>query len=47
VEQVKNGRYGTTQATVLSLKAIIAYMKNYSGINGKGDFVLRVNGEEV
>jgi len=39
--------YGTTQATVLSLKAITKYMNNFVDINGEGDFVLYVNGEEA
>jgi len=46
VAQVKSGgRYGSTQATILSLKAITSYMQNFASINGKGNFVLRLNGQ--
>jgi hypothetical protein len=41
------GSYGSTQATVLSLKAITLYMKNFTEINGDGKFVLRLNGQKV
>jgi hypothetical protein len=37
------GSYGSTQATILSLKAITLYMKNFTEINGDGMFVLRLN----
>ena len=48
VRQVKSGgRYGSTQATILSLKAITTYMQNFASINGQGDFVLRLNGTAV
>lgn len=48
VSSVKSGgRYGSTQATILSLKAITTYMQNFASINGKGDFVLRLNGTAV
>jgi hypothetical protein len=43
VEQVKDGRYGTTQATILSLKALTKYMKDFTGLNGDGSFALTVN----
>ncbi|CDW79846.1 a-macroglobulin complement component [Stylonychia lemnae] len=43
VQQVKIGRYGSTQGTILSLKAITTYMKNSPTINGDGQFVLRIN----
>ncbi|CDW84292.1 a-macroglobulin complement component [Stylonychia lemnae] len=43
VSQVKMGAYGSTQGTILSLKAITSYMKNFASINGDGQFVLRVN----
>lgn len=39
----KGGRYGSTQATVLAIKAITSYMKNYVSLNGKGKFVLYAN----
>jgi hypothetical protein len=45
VQSVKSGgRYGSTQGTILSLKAITAYMQNFASINGQGSFVLRLNG---
>jgi hypothetical protein len=37
------GSYGSTQATILSLKAITTYMQNFASINGDGSFVLRIN----
>jgi hypothetical protein len=37
------GRYGGTQSTVLAIKAITSYMKNYVGLNGSGKFVLYAN----
>lgn len=43
VSQVKNGAYGSTQGTVLSLKAITTYMANFASINGDGAFVLKIN----
>ncbi len=44
---VQLGQYGTTQATILSLKAITKYMNNFSDINGNGFFSLYVNDELV
>ena len=45
VSTVKSGgRYGSTQATILALKAITSYMQNFANLNGNGDFVLRLNG---
>ncbi len=41
------GSYGSTQATILSLKAITLYMKNFTEINGDGMFVLRLNNQKV
>ena len=41
------GSYGSTQATILSLKAITLYMKNFTEINGDGKFVLRLNNQKV
>ena len=43
VSQVKMGKYGSTQGTILSLKAITTYMSNFVSINGNGNFVLRIN----
>ncbi len=46
VSTVKSGgRYGSTQATILALKAITSYMERFSGLNGDGEFVLRLNGD--
>jgi len=37
VSRVKSGgRYGSTQATILALKAITSYMENFASINGNG-----------
>ena len=48
VSKVSNsGLYGTTQATILSLKAITTYMKDFTQINGNGNFVLYLNGISV
>ena len=48
VSKVSNsGLYGTTQATVLSLKAITTYMNDFTQINGNGNFVLYLNGINV
>ena len=48
VSKVSNsGLYGTTQATILSLKAITTYMKEFTQINGNGNFVLYLNGIKV
>ena len=45
VGQVKQGgSYGSTQGTILSLKAITSYMQNFAQINGDGTFVLTLNG---
>jgi len=46
-KNVDAGSYGSTQSTVLALKALTTYMKEFSSINGEGDFVLRVNGQEA
>jgi len=45
--QIDAGSYGTTQSTVLALKAITTYMKNFVALNGQGAFVIRVNGQEA
>ena len=48
VSQIKEGgAFGTTQGTILSLKALTQYMKNLKSINGDGTFVLRINGQEA
>jgi hypothetical protein len=44
VGRVKSGgRYGSTQATILALKAITSFMENFANLNGNGNFVLRLN----
>lgn len=48
LNSIKNGgRFGSTQSTVLSLKALVRYTQIYQGIKGKGSFVLYMNGERV
>jgi len=44
---MNKGRYGTTQATILSLKAITSYMKNFETIDEEGDYILSLNGREI
>lgn len=39
----KGGSYGGTQSTVLAIKALTSYMKNYVNLNGDGEFVLYAN----
>jgi hypothetical protein len=41
------GRYGSTQATVLCLQALVKYAKIFGGLKGSGKFVLSVDGDEV
>lgn len=44
VAAVKSGgMYGSTQGTILALKAITSYMQNFASINGQGNFVLSLN----
>ena len=44
VSSVKQGgSYGSTQGTILSLKAITSYMQNFASLNGNGTFVLTLN----
>jgi alpha-2-macroglobulin-like protein len=47
VAQCKNGRFGSTQATVLALKAIIAYDVKTASPKAAGTVQLTVNGEVV
>jgi len=48
VSKVKNGgAYGSTQATILALKAITRYMSGFVDINGSGSFVLEVEGKKA
>ena len=45
---VKNGgRYGSTQATVLSLKALVKYTRIFGGIKGKGELVLYLGSRKI
>lgn len=39
VSSIKDGSYGSTQATILALKVLVVYLKN-SKMNGSGTFVL-------
>ena len=41
------GRFGSTQATILSLKALVCYSKISGGVSGQGKFTLVVDDEEV
>ena len=48
MQSVKDGgRYGSTQATVLAIKALVKYAKIFGGIKGKGTFALYVNDDKV
>ena len=47
VDNCKNGLFGTTQGTVLALKAIIAYDVKSSRPKAAGSLVLELDGEEV
>ena len=40
----KGGRFGSTQSTVMTLKALVRYTQIYAGIQGKGKFVAYLNG---
>lgn len=43
----KGGRFGSTQSTVLCLKALVRYTQIYKGIQGSGNFVLYVNEKKI
>ena len=43
----KGGSYGSTQATILALKALTKYLKNFVALSGKGEYVVSLNGEDV
>ena len=43
----KGGRFGSTQSTVLSLKALVRYTQVYSGLKGSGNFVMYINNKRV
>jgi alpha-2-macroglobulin-like protein len=47
VTQCKNGRFGSTQATVLALKAIIAYDMKTASPKASGTLQLTMNGDAV
>lgn len=47
VSQCQNGRFGSTQATVLALKAIVEYDVRRAAPKGEGDVTLRVDGRVV
>ena len=38
---------GSTQSTILALKALILYMDEYSGIRGQGSFNLYIDGKLI
>ena len=46
VSNIKDGKYGSTQGTILSLKVLVEFLKN-SKLNGKGTFELTIDGESV
>jgi len=41
------GRFGSTQSTVLTLKALTRYAEIYQGIKGKGQFKLMIDGKLI
>lgn len=41
----KGGSYGSTQATVLSLQALVLYSQKFGGLKGSGSFKLTINGD--
>ena len=48
MQAVKDGgRYGSTQATVLCIKALVKYAQVFGGIKGSGKFVLYLNDVKV
>lgn len=48
MSSIKNGgSYGSTQATILSLQALVKYAKKFGGLKGKGRFVLSIQDQEV
>ena len=44
---VSGASYGSTQATVLSLQAIILYQKEFMDVGGSGDFKLYVDSQLI
>jgi len=48
LKQAKDGgRFGSTQATILSLQALVRYSQVFGGVRGAGDFVMYVNDQKV
>ena len=44
LKQAKDGgRFGSTQATILSLKALIDYADIFGGVKGSGKFTMYLN----
>lgn len=43
----KGGRFGSTQSTVMTLKALVRYTQIFSGVEGKGKFVAYLNDQKV
>ena len=46
VASIKDGKYGSTQGTILSLKVLVEYLKN-SKLDGKGTFDLLIDGYSI
>lgn len=47
IQQVENGRYGSTQATILALKAHNTYLASFNSTITDGELVLLVDNEEL
>lgn len=48
LKQAKDGgRFGSTQATILSLQALVRYSQIFGGVRGSGEFVMYVNEQKV
>ena len=48
IQQAKDGgRYGSTQATVLSLQALVRYSQVFGGVRGSGNFVMYANDSKI
>jgi hypothetical protein len=41
------GRFSSTQATILCLKALVLYTKFLTGISGKGTFDVAINDKVI
>ena len=48
IESVEDGgRFSSTQATILCLKALVLYTKFLTGISGKGTFDVAINDKVI